>query len=363
METEKKADPGRETKREITTIEIVGMVVLFLFLGTIFFKPEFLSELFQAMFNKILEVPIQLFLTGMVGVAIIASVIIGRILERLGFTDALIRIFVGLANKLNFNSAIIIPGVYNILGDINAAGKIAGPILVKAGATKDEQKIAVATMVQSQQSFSTFMLGMLALGIAGIRVFPVIIIAVFLPLIVVPVILKYTLYRDTKGVKLEVLPRFTPTTGALPTLFGAAREGVELLLLLIIPAAAAIFGIIGALEYIGVWAPFQTWLGSVLQFLSIDPETGVIAIVAAPTLAMAMLVESAANIEPRLVVGSFILASSGLPLSVIFGQIPTVWAEITDLSEKEALYAALLGTGMRVVTALIVALLLTPLLI
>jgi hypothetical protein len=29
--------------------------------------------------------------------------------------------------------------VYNILGDINAAGRIAGPILVKAGATKDEQ--------------------------------------------------------------------------------------------------------------------------------------------------------------------------------------------------------------------------------
>ena len=361
MNTETRVENVPGPKKKMTSIEILGLVVLILFLGTIFVNPQFLSGLFEAMFQKIYEVPIQLFLTGMVGVAIIASVIIGRIMERLGFTDALIRIFVGLANKLKFNSAVIVPGVYNILGDINAAGKIAGPILVKAGATKDEQKIAVATMVQSQQSFSTFMLGMMAMGLAGISVFPVIIIAVFLPLLIVPIILKYTIYRDTKGVKMDVLPRFTPTTAPLPTLFGAAKEGVELLLLLIIPAAAAIFGIIGALEYIGVWGPFEAWLGGALEFLSIDPITGVISIVAAPTLAMAMLVDSAPELAPRLVVGSFVLASSGLPLSVVFGQIPTVWAEITDLSEKEALTAALLGTFMRIITALVLAYLLTPL--
>ncbi len=356
--TEEKQGNGKLTKPQIS-----GLIVLVLFLGTIFLNPDFLAGLFEAIFNKIMEIPIEVFLTGNVGVAIIASVIIGRIMERLGFTDALMRVFVGFANKLGFNSAVVIPGIYNILGDINAAGKIAGPILLKAKATKDEQKIAIATMVQSQQSFSTFMLGMMAMSLAGIMAFPVIIISMFLPLILVPILLKFTIYRETRGVTLEEQPRFTPKTAPLPTLFGAAKEGVELLLLLIIPAAAAIFAVIGALEYIGVWEPFEAFLGGFLEFLSIDPATGIISVVAAPTLAMAMLVESAPDLAPRLVVGSFVLAASGLPLSVVFGQIPAVWAEVTDLTEKEAMGAAVLGTVMRFITAFIIAMALTPLLI
>lgn len=97
-------------------------------------------------------------ITGSVGVAIICRVIIGRSLERLGFTDALMRLFIPFTKWIKVNPSVVIPSIYNILGDINAAGKIAGPILVKANATKNEQKIAVATRVQSQQSFSTFML-------------------------------------------------------------------------------------------------------------------------------------------------------------------------------------------------------------
>lgn len=74
-----------------------------------------------------------------------------------------------------------------------------------------------------------------------------------------------------------------------------------------------------------------------------------------------MLIQSiASTVDPSLVVGSFILASSGLPLSSIFGQIPVVWAENSDLTEKEAMGAAVLGLTMRVATASFLALVLAP---
>lgn len=78
---------------------------------------------------------------------------------------------------------------------------------------------------------------------------------------------------------------------------------------------------------------------------------------------MAELGNVAADISPYLVIGSFVLASSGLPLSAIFGQIPIIWAANSDLSEKEAMEAAVLGAGMRLATAALVALVLAPLMI
>jgi hypothetical protein len=78
---------------------------------------------------------------------------------------------------------------------------------------------------------------------------------------------------------------------------------------------------------------------------------------------MAQLKDVAATLPPNLVIGSFVLSASGFPFSVIFGQIPTIWSECTDLSEKEAMGAAVLGAVMRVITAGVVASLLTPLLV
>lgn len=189
-------------KRAVTTIEYIGFGLVLLSLIGLLFKPGLIGNVFDAMVNNAYTI-FKVFIFGnwkdgvwspsYVGVAIIVSVMIGRILERLGFTDALIRIFVPIMKYFRVNSAVVIPAVYNILGDINAAGWIAGPILVKAGATKDEQKIAIATMVQSQQSFSTFMLGLLAMTTVGVKVFPVIIIALFLPLVVVPPLLRFTI--------------------------------------------------------------------------------------------------------------------------------------------------------------------------
>lgn len=344
-------------------IEIVGLLLVISSMLVLLFSPETLSGLFNSIMDEVQPIVVDVFLTGSVGVAIIASVIIGRQLERLGFTDALIRLFVPLMKYLKVNSSVIIPSVYNILGDINAAGKIAGPILVRAGATKAEQKLAVATMVQSQQSFSTFMLGLVALTAVGVQAFPIVVLAVFGPLVIVPILLSKTLYRDTRAVELDELPKFTPKTGFLPTLFNAAREGAELLFLLIIPAVAVVFAVIGVLEFIGVWGPIENALSTALLALHIHPETGILSIMASPTLAMGELQKMAASVDPQLVVGSFVLASSGLPLSAVIGQIPVIWSSNSDLNEKEAMGAAVLGVSMRIVTAFLIAFFLTPLLI
>ena len=358
-------------KRAFTKIELVGIVLVVLSLIGLLFKPAAIAGVFNSMVENAYII-FKVFIFGnwkdgvwspsIVGVAIIVSVMIGRILERLGFTDALIRIFVPIMKYFKVNSAVVIPAVYNILGDINAAGRIAGPILVKAGATKDEQKIAVATMVQSQQSFSTFMLGLLAMTTVGIHVFPVIIVAMILPMILVPPLLRFTIYRQAKAVTLDELPHFTPKTAALPTIFGAAREGAELLFLLIIPAGVVIYALIGGLDYLGLWAPVKSALTAMLTAFSIHPETGILSILVSPALAMGVLKATVAAdpaaIAPKLVIGSFVLACSGFPFSVIFGQIPAVWASCTDLTEKEAMAAAVLGATMKLITAGLVATLL-----
>lgn len=348
-------------KREITREEYIGFVLVGLALFALFFYVEPLANAFTAATAKVKSVCFDAFIQGPVGWAVICSVIIGRLLERAGFTDALIRIFVPITRWIGVNPAVVIPGIYNILGDINAAGRITGPALKASAATKDEQKIALATMVQSQQSFSTFMLGLVSLTLAKVHAFPVIILAIFGPLVFVPLILKNTIYRDTKPVPIEDLPRYTPNTPWLPVLFGAAREGAEVLFLIVIPAAAAVFSIIGILEYVGIWKAFEGWLAIGLNAISVDVETGIISVLASPTLAMAMLTKTAAAIPPKFVVGSFILAASGLPLSVVFGQIPMIWKGASDLDESEAMKAALLGIGMRIITACLLAHFLTPL--
>ncbi len=353
----------RAAKRGLQGIEMVGMGLVIASLALLIFNPGSIAGLFNAMVDRAFPIIVKVFLTGKVGVAIICSVMMGRILERLGFTDALMRIFVPATKRLGINPAVVIPSVYNILGDINAAGRIAGPILVKAGATKDEQKIAIATMVQSQQSFSTFMFGLIALTAVGVKPFLVVILAVFGPLVIVPPLLRWVLWRDTEAVSIDDMPRFTPTKGALPTVFGAAKEGAELLFLLIIPAVGVTFALIGALDYLGIWKAVESGISSILTFLSIDPKTGAVSILASPTLAMAQLKDVAAQMDPKLVVGSFVLGASGFPLSVIFGQIPAIWSECTDLNEKEAMGAAVLGASMRILTAGAIALALTPLLL
>ncbi|WHY75470.1 hypothetical protein QNH20_15110 [Neobacillus sp. WH10] len=361
---EKNQAPNPKTTRSKWQLfEVIGILLVFGSLFLLIFAPHSLSELFNTIIKEVKPIVVDIFLTSEVGIAIIVSVIVGRLLERLGFTDGLIRIFVPIMKWFRINPSVIIPSVYNILGDINAAGKISGPILVKAKATKAEQKIAIAAMIQSPQSFATFVLGLIALTAFNITALPLVILSIFVPIIVVPFILSRTIYRDTKTVDLEELPRFTPNTRFLQTIFSSAREGAELLFLIIIPAVAAVFFFIGALKFIGVWSVIESSLSSILTYLSIEPSTGIVSILAAPTLAVAQLTDLASNIDPRLVVGSFVLANSGLPLSVIFGQVPVTWAESSGLNEREVLGAAIIGMVLRFITACVLGYFLTPFLV
>lgn len=343
--------------------EIIGIFMTGLALLLLFIAPGQLSQLFDTIIKEVTPVVIDTFLTSEVGIAVIVSVVIGRMLERLGFTDGIIRLFMPIMSWFKINPTVIIPSAYNILGDINAAGKITGPLLAKTKATKDEQKIAVATMIQSPQSFATFVLGLIALSIFGIKSFPLVVLSIFAPLIVVPYVLSRTIYRDTKAVEPEQIPSFTPSTTFLYTIFESAREGTRLLLLVIIPAVTVAFTVIGILKFSGIWTPLELGMFNAFSLLSIEPETGMVSLLVAPTLAVAQMTELAATIDPRLIVGGFVLANSGLPIFVIVGQIPAVWAETTDLVELEVIYAALVGMVIRIITACIFGYFLTPFLV
>lgn len=70
---------------------------------------------------------------------------------------------------------------------------------------------------------------------------------------------------------------------------------------------------------------------------------------------MAQIKDIAMNFTPQMIVGSFVLASSGFPLQVIFGQIPAIWSGCTDLTEREAMTAAIIGAVIKVLTAALFA--------
>ena len=106
-------------KRKIELIEYVGLfLVAFSFLMLVV-NPGGIGNLFNNMFNHAAPIIIKVYITGSIGIAIIISVTMGRLLERLGFTDALMRIFVPLMKVIGVNAAVAVPSVYNILGDIN----------------------------------------------------------------------------------------------------------------------------------------------------------------------------------------------------------------------------------------------------
>lgn len=355
-------ESSKTSRKKWRPIEIVGLCLVILSFITLLLSPNSLSDLFTSIINQVFPIVVNVFLISEVGVAIIVSVIVGRILERFGFTDALIRVFIPIMKVMKINPSIIIPSVYNVLGDINAAGAISGPVLVKAKATKAEQKIAIATMIQSPQSFATLVLGLVTLNKFNISALPLVLVSIFLPIILVPFILSKTIYKDTKAVELEELPRFTPETRVLDTLFSSAKEGTHLLFLVIIPAVAAVFTVIGILDYFGIWSVISNAMTYCLQWLQIEPTTGIVSMLASPTLAMAQLAEMN-SVTPALVVGGFVLANSGLPLSVLLGQIPVTWKENSDLNEREALKAAILGAIIRIISCVIIALILTPFII
>jgi hypothetical protein len=337
-------------RRKFSKIEFVGLA---LFIGSmllLLIKPGIMGDLFNAMFNRAKPIVVDIYLASSVAGAILISVMMGRLLERLGFTDALMRIFVPLMKYIRVNAAVAVPAIYNILGDVNAAGRIGAPILKKAGATKDEQKIAIATMMQGPSSFSILVFGIICMTAVNAKIFLIFVLGLLAPVVLVPLILRLTIWRDAKPVALTDLPLFTPNNPLLSTIFDGAKEGAEILFLLIIPACAVVYAGIGALEYFKIWPFIQKGLETLLGWLNVDPKTGSVAILAGGTLALAQLREVAASTPAPWVVGTFILSASS-PLQVVFGQIPNVWKGITDLNEKDCIVAACVGLVIRIITA------------
>jgi len=371
----KKNNPVVETaedRKKWKPIEWVGLILFIAFLACIFFAHEQFSGAFNAMFTKSYKMfEFYLFGTSMLGATIVVSIMTGRILERLGFTDALMRLFLPIMKYLKINAAVVVAIIYNILGDVNAAGKIAGPVVMKAGCTRDEQKIAIATLCNAPASFSIVVLSIIALSTAGINPFPVLIVGVFLPVFLVPAFLRL-FWRDTKAADIKDLPRFTPDTGVMDLIFGSAREGVTTVVTLILPAGCAVYAIIGLLEYFGIWQVIMAGMTVVLETIGIEPTTGMQTITVAGTLASKTLgqmvspatADAAAgalfavlddpNVK-KMIVGSAVLANSSWPIQVPLGQIPAVWAGVVDLKTGEIIKCALIGCFIRIVYAALCA--------
>lgn len=355
-------------------IEYCGLVIFLFILLCIFKFNEAFSGVFTQMFTRAYKIfEFYLFGASKLGATIVVSVMTGRILERLGLTDALMRIFTPLMKFINVNAAVVVGVIYNILGDVNAAGRIAGPVVMKAGCTKDEQKIAIATLCNAPASFSIMVLGLMALVAAGIQPLPVMLVGIFLPILIVPAFFKL-FWRDTKACDIADLPRFTPNTGVMDTLFGSAREGAQTVFLIILPAGCVVFSLIGILEYFGIWEVFTASFGGVLEAIGIHGSTGMDTILTAGTLAMSNLNaalapaagETAAGVlydalqanpalVKKLVVGSYVLANSSWPIQVPLGQIPGVWTGVVEISQGEITLAAFLGCVFRTVYAALCA--------
>lgn len=342
---------AKKTRRPWAKIEIIGLIIFVVSMVILFVKPSIIGDMFNKMFDRAFPIAVTLYLASKVMPAIIISVTVGRLLERLGFTDVLMRIFVPIMKYAGVNASIAVPAIYNILGDVNAAGRIAAPIIRQSGATKDEQKIAIATMMQGPSSFSILVFGITALAVANVNVFIVFLVSLFVPVFAVPFILRLTIWRDVKPIELTDVPVFTPTDKPiLTTIYAGAREGAEVLFLLIIPACCVVFAAIGILDYIGIWPYIESGIKALLLACKIEPDSGLYSVLAGGTLGMIELNKIIVDTPAALAVGSFVLAASS-PLQVIFGQIPIIWSGPTDLSEGECIIAASVGFIVRLLTA------------
>src|SRR5690625_7140128 len=110
----------------------------------------------------------------------------------------------------------------------------------------------------------------MALSIFNINAFTLIILAIFASMVVVTFILKMTIYRDTKKIRLYELPRFTPNTTFLNTIFSSAKEGTRVLFLVIILDVVVVFILIGILRFSVIWQRLEAGMSSLFTSVSIE---------------------------------------------------------------------------------------------
>lgn len=337
--------------------QIIGVVILVVMLILLAVAPQGTSDLFTTIFDQIQTNVWNSFVTGPVGVFIVASIIFGCILERLGLTDGLIKIYTPIAKIFNMNPTVLVPAIYNILGDSTAASRIACPVMMKAGCTKNEIQIALATLIQAPFTFSNIALSVLFLVAAGVNPVPSMILGIFIPVLILPVILRYTIYRDCKYVDSAEIPSFTPKTGVIETLFGAAATGMELLLLTIVPILIAIFFVVGALVHFGVWDYIYAPIEWICNLCNIYGPEGVTSLVISPAVAAPNMMALVADgtITRKVAIGTFLLTTGSLTINSAFGDYAKLWNQYTGLKYLSLLGPVFVGWIFKFITCFVVS--------
>ncbi len=348
-----------------TKIAILGVILFAVFMVALLIIPEHVAGLFNAMTNKAFTNGFNIYLLSSVGAGIVVSVIIGRLLERGGVTDGLVKLFTPLAKVLKMNPTTLVPGLYNFLGDVNAAGRITAPILQNAKATTDEKKIAIATMLQMPPAFGAFLYGIQLLSVGEINAFFIVVLGCLIPLFLVPLVLRFTIYRkcEYKDVMSEI-PSFTPHgKSVVDTIFEGAIEGADVLIRLILPTTCAIFAVVAALEYFSVWPFIEKAFMALLDLCNIEPATGMRTLLVSGAVgqpALIELIESGTAVAPNMIVASMLFGSACMQFVLPLCQVPIVWKKGTDLTFGQALQACLVSWVLRLIWIALISYLVIP---
>lgn len=350
-----------------TKISVLGVILFVAFMVALLLIPEHVAGLFTAMAEKAFTNGFNIYLMTNVGAGIVVSVIIGRLLERGGVTDGLVKLFTPFAKVLKMNPTTLVPGLYNFLGDVNAAGRITAPILQNAKTTIDEKKIAIATMLQLPPAFGAFLYGIKLLAVGEINAFFVVVLGCLIPLFLVPLVLRFTLYRkcEYKDVMSEI-PSFTPSEkNIVDTVFDGAIEGADVLIRLILPTTCAIFAIVAALEYFSVWPFIEKAFMTLLQLCNIEPTTGMRTLLISGAVGQPALIEligTGVTVAPNVIVASMLFGSSCMQFVLPLCQVPIVWKKNTDLTFGQAIQACLVSWVVRMIWIALVSYLIVPIL-
>ncbi len=357
----KKQDSGRTWNG----ISILGVALFLAFMLALLLIPEHVAGLFTAMAEKAFKNGFNIYLLSSVGAGIVVSVVIGRLLERGGVTDGLVKLFTPIAKLLKINPTTLVPGIYNFLGDVNAAGRITAPILQNAGATRDEKKIAIATMLQLPPAFGAFLYGIKLLAVGQINAFIVVVLGCLVPLFLVPLVLRFTIYRNCqyKDVMKEI-PSFTPKgKNVVDTVFEGAIEGADVLIRLILPTTCAIFAVVAALEYFSVWPYIEKTFMALLSLCNIEPTTGMRTLLISGAVgqpALIQMIEEGTAVAPSMIVSSMLFGSACMQFVLPLCQVPIVWKKGTDLSFGQALQACLVSWVLRMAWIALVGYVIAP---
>lgn len=360
-----KITPGQSGKKWDKT-SITGLIVFILFLLALLVFPQHVAGIFSAMSAKAFNFGLTTYLLTTIAGSVIVSVMSGRLLEKAGVTDALVKLFTPVSRLLKINPTVLVPGIYNFIGDVNAASKITSPILANSGTTKHEKMIAIATEVQFAAAFGALLQGIYLLAAGGVNAFLMILLAYILPLFLVPLILRCTIYRkcEYRDV-MESIPSFTPKGKSwVDTIFGGVIEGADVLIRLIMPTTCGIYAIVAVLEYVHAWPYIESAFQWVLALCNIEPVTGmnsllISGIVGMPQLT-AIIEEGTQVISQGMVASSFMFGAACMNFVLPCVQIPMIWNQNTDLTFGEAFGAAISGWVLRLILCALVGYVIIP---